>query len=511
MSSSNQEYTENNDSTNEDVDEEIQPCDDALEQELQQHFDLSNPAKRKTNTWGIYTISVDILTTGEKGLLTENTVSHEMSIQNPSVIPEHDKVHDYADRLKKMKRDIKKTTAHYYKKLCIQHAQKVGACPESKKGTCTTQQLWNEIGLEFMVSPTWENAEELYHIVYSTTDKIPNFKKKIEKHWMKTYGIKYSGIVPKGRYVTGIQRLISDKINIIRKDLFRKLSKNHGFKIVKSVSKKDENDGYKRRKLNVFNADFVTNIIDENCHVKSNKQIFSYYLKQIHGKNYKEYSATEKNKKKKGKSTGNEIKLDLHSLTDSSDTKVQMVSTKKNKTEEKLNDCGKSKETSSEDSFLSAAMIENDDVLATGESGDSNYLATSTGNKYSIAETKLYQDLNKEKKEIENERLLIRKEKEKLIQLQEKLKLTIAKESSQKHKNLNNSKKRNQEVRKLTTIKNIYILLRQYTNKIYWNYYNVPYSEQKCNKHIKKTKVSWKNARYLPEPVELHQTTNNNC
>jgi hypothetical protein len=71
-------------------------------------------------------------------------------------------------------------------------------------------------------------------------------------------------------------------------------------------------------------------------------------------------------------------------------------------------------------------MIENDDVLATGES-DSNYVAISTGNKYSYEETKLYQDLSKEKKESEKERLLIRKEKEKLIQLQEKLKLEIAK------------------------------------------------------------------------------------
>jgi hypothetical protein len=45
MLSCSKEYNENNGSTNDDVNEEMQPCDDALEQKLRQPFNLYDPAK----------------------------------------------------------------------------------------------------------------------------------------------------------------------------------------------------------------------------------------------------------------------------------------------------------------------------------------------------------------------------------------------------------------------------------------------------------------------------------
>jgi hypothetical protein len=380
------------------------------------------PTKRQKNTWGIYTLSVQILTTCGKSL-TETSVSHEMSVQNPNVIPELDKVHDYMERLKSMKRDIKKTAANYYKKTCIRYAQNKGTLPNVSV-ELHTQQLWNQIGSDFMLSPTWKNAEDLYHIIYSSTDNVSDFKKKVEKTWMKTYGIVYSGAIPTGRYVTGIQRIISDKINAMRKDVLKKLSKHHGFKVVKSLSKQIDINGYKRRKINVFNPEFVINIKNERMQDRRNTVVFRNYLIDIHGDKYKEYLDSNDKKGNNVKTKKTKNLFEVSSLTDLSDGTKSLYKKKKRKTI----DSNIIEKSSEDDSFLSAIMMENSSVAP--ETNVSNKPTGLVDDNDGYQSNKLYQKLQKEKKEMDEEKLLIQKEKKKLIELQEQLKIKLRTETN---------------------------------------------------------------------------------
>jgi hypothetical protein len=242
------------------------------------------------NKWGIYCLSVNILTVG-KDTLTQMNVQHELSLQEQNEVPTVEKVQVYLEKLLDMKRDVLSRASLLYKKVCFQAAMQL----QARNDTNTEQPMmctWSSIGIDFMNKPTWINAQILYHIIYSSTDIMGNYKRVVENDWLNVNGIKYSGKPPTGRHVTGIQRLISYRINSMRKDIMKKVSKLHGFKVVKSIPMKEERQ-CRRRKINVFYESFV---IHDGKQIKGQNEVipvFDEYLKEVCGSNYESYKSID--------------------------------------------------------------------------------------------------------------------------------------------------------------------------------------------------------------------------
>jgi hypothetical protein len=232
----------------------------------------------RTNRWGITRISGDILST--KYPLSKITVSREMGAQNCIEEATDDAVNSYLKTLQDMKNDLMKTTSMIFKSTCIKMAEKKNI--RNENGNKITS--WNEIGKQFIYNPSWTLAEDIYHVVYTSIDNIHDFKKQVESTWLNMYGIEYTGSIPAGRCVTGLQSLVSVKINMMRKDLMKKLSKVHGFKVINSIKSRNGETAQRRRK-NGFNPAYVVN--DKN----SNVLTFDEYLRATQGNSYEVYSA----------------------------------------------------------------------------------------------------------------------------------------------------------------------------------------------------------------------------
>lgn len=97
-------------------------------------------------------------------------------------------------------------------------------CARKNPGKKVSITSWNQIGLDFMTKPTWENARDLFHILYSSilfkrhiekhwffhilyssTDATGDlFKRQVEKNWLSTNNLE------KNWLFTGLQRIISE-------------------------------------------------------------------------------------------------------------------------------------------------------------------------------------------------------------------------------------------------------------------------------------------------------------
>ena len=117
------------------------------------------------------------------------------------------------------------------------------------------------------------------------------FKRQVESNWLSTNKIELTGGQPEGRRVTGLQHIISVRINNVRKEMMTKLSSRHNFKIIKSVSKeKREETGKKRRKKLRFQREFIVFDNSKNNAVDgTGPDLFDLYLKSIHKEHYQPF------------------------------------------------------------------------------------------------------------------------------------------------------------------------------------------------------------------------------
>jgi hypothetical protein len=200
------------------------------------------------NIWGIPKISTNILST--RSLTTVN-VAKEMGINDIEGDATDASVNQYMKKLNEMKDSIKDLAKRHYQKACLQEASLRG---------CVLYNSWKDIGKDYQNEPTWKNASNVYHTLYTSTDKVHQFKRVVMKTWLEMYNVEFSEPMPIGREVTGVESIISVTINNMRKNIMLRLSKEHGYKILKTEYNSKEKQG-KRRKINCFKKEYVINTI----------------------------------------------------------------------------------------------------------------------------------------------------------------------------------------------------------------------------------------------------------
>jgi hypothetical protein len=221
--------------------------------------------------------------------LTRITVAGEMGKLCHDQDLSDETVDHYMRSLEEMKRDVNACAASFYKKICMQWA--IGYGMKSFKDSQSDITTWKDIGWEFVTKPTWELAEQIFHIIYTSIELIVDFKTQVESSWMRRCAIEYYGDRPQGiKVVTGIEALVSAKINMMRKDMMRRLSSKHGFKIVKSLPMNDKKQA-PRRGQHSFKQEFVKTIHNKGQDT-SDVSIFDDYLRKINGNQYIEHCAT---------------------------------------------------------------------------------------------------------------------------------------------------------------------------------------------------------------------------
>ena len=209
-------------------------------------------------------------------------ISREMGLQK---IAEND-IESYRKQLHDLRVDINSEVGRVYRRLVTNTAKQM----EMKlPNTDITVFDYKHVGEDFRINPTWVSAELLYHSVYTSVDNLPNFLLDMEKHIMNIKNLRYSDETDAVKIMrqTGIRSCIVSKINAIRKDLNKRVSGKHGFRIVKSLQKLSSGKQAPRRKKGVFNIDFVKN-------KDPKKKTFEEYLKTIQGKNYIEWKENDK-------------------------------------------------------------------------------------------------------------------------------------------------------------------------------------------------------------------------
>jgi hypothetical protein len=231
------------------------------------------------NQWGINRISVHLLSS-EKNSLTTITVAAEVGKQDASQKVNSKEIQDYLARLVLMKEDLKDYAGMSYKSRCVQRAASLGM-RNIRDGSIVS--TWESLGNDFQCCPSWEKAIMLYHSLYTCVDECPDYKSSLEREWLTNHHIVYSGDYPKGRYVTGIHTLISQKICSLRKDIACRVSRLHGFKVIKSIPKDENGKQAPRRVMYHFNKGYVT---QNQGKTKINDVDFETYLKSVHGKLY---------------------------------------------------------------------------------------------------------------------------------------------------------------------------------------------------------------------------------
>jgi hypothetical protein len=137
----------------------------------------------RENRWGIHKISIDILTAIK---LKPNRVAQEVGKQLPTTKATNEVFDTYYKKLEAMKQDIKEFAGQQYRKCCLRKAALLGMKINDDGGIVTT---WGGIGADFSRNPTWRKAIILYHSLYTSMDESPEFKKMIEKEWMKLHSI----------------------------------------------------------------------------------------------------------------------------------------------------------------------------------------------------------------------------------------------------------------------------------------------------------------------------------
>lgn len=223
-----------------------------------------------------------------KRKLNEDTVAAEMQAQGV-LFPSQQEIKNYSDTLEELLRNLKQDTKNAYKQACVLTAQRIDLRrnPEKRVSSITK---FADIGLEFMRKPTWENARDLFHCFYSSTDAMGKgdmlFKKAMELQWLENNNLTMNGPRPVGRIVTGVQYQITDKVNNVRKEAIARLSSLHKFKVLKSIPKdtREETNNPKRRKILRFEREFIVGGNNKSC------DDFDLYLQQIHKNKYEPFA-----------------------------------------------------------------------------------------------------------------------------------------------------------------------------------------------------------------------------
>ena len=206
-------------------------------------------------------------------------ISREMGLQkiNTDVV-------EYREKLHNLRTELTSEVGRVYRRLVTSSAKQLGMkLPNSDVIVFD----FKHVGEEFRVCPSWKSAEVLYHSIYTSMDNLPNFLEDMELHFMNIKKIRYSEEDNPTTILkqSGIRSCIVAKINAIRKDLNKKISGKHGFRIVKSLNKQADGRQAPRRKKGVFNTDFIK--------YKDNKNPieFNEYLKKNHQDTYCEWVA----------------------------------------------------------------------------------------------------------------------------------------------------------------------------------------------------------------------------
>lgn len=236
---------------------------------------------RTVNRWGIYQLSPYILNTS----LKDFDVSCEMEAIGVSA----ENVAEYQKKLNDMKKDLKSLASLTFQKCCLVEARVQTAALNTEY----IVQSWNDIGKEFKIKPSWKSAELLYHIIYTSTDRIPNFSRYISDLWMTMNNVTVVGILPAGRRVCGLETICSVQINNIRKKIMSQVSAVHGFKVLKSQPMLDvdkvgnKKKQQKRRQKFCFKKEYVVHRKIDKC--QSGNTSFDGYLRKEYGDDHEDF------------------------------------------------------------------------------------------------------------------------------------------------------------------------------------------------------------------------------
>ena len=115
---------------------------------------------QKTNAFGITKVSCQLF---KRDIDKDDNVVAEMQAQNKTC-PTQQEIDNYKATLKEMLHDLKEDSKNAYKRACLLTAQRICERKDPAKKVSITS--WNQIGLDFMSKPTWENARDLFHILY---------------------------------------------------------------------------------------------------------------------------------------------------------------------------------------------------------------------------------------------------------------------------------------------------------------------------------------------------------
>jgi hypothetical protein len=223
-------------------------------------------------------ISIDILSTTR---LDDQRVAQEVGKQYPSWRATKKELEDYGTALESLKKDLKKFAANQYSKICL---KKAAVLQMKTKENCIVTN-WTTIGTDFALSPTWSKAITLFHTLYTSMDECPEFKINVEQEWMKNNGIVYTEECPQGtRERTGICSMITHKVCGLRKDINKRVSKKHGFYVIKSKPKNTDGKQARRRKVYLFEQEYV--VYDPKIGSKQPVTDFDTYIKSLNGDTY---------------------------------------------------------------------------------------------------------------------------------------------------------------------------------------------------------------------------------
>ena len=173
-----------------------------------------------------------------------------MGLQKIGYSSEND-IESYRKQFHDLRVDISSEVGRVYRRLVTNTAKQM----EMKlPNTDVIVFDYKHVGEDFRINPTWVSAEVLYHSVYTSVDNLPNFLLDMEKHVMNIKNLKYSDETDAVKIMrqTGIRSCIVSKINAIRKDLNKRVSGKHGFRIVKSLQKLPNGKQAPRRKNRVL-------------------------------------------------------------------------------------------------------------------------------------------------------------------------------------------------------------------------------------------------------------------
>jgi hypothetical protein len=231
-----------------------------------------------TSNTGIKYISYNIINP-TKDWCSDVNVLKEMGLQqNRGSSPAE--IEAYRLSLITLRDDLNATAAAIYRKLVTKVAVKLGM--KLPNSNCLVGN-WKQVGEDFRKCPTWKNAAIFYHSIYTSLDSIPSFIEDLETYWMKERCLNFSDASAASKSAeiyNGVRLVIVSKLNSVRKDINKRVSSIHGFRVTKTIKSTNGKQAPRRNK-GEFKAEFVQN--------KNEEEDFELYLRKLHGSSYSNY------------------------------------------------------------------------------------------------------------------------------------------------------------------------------------------------------------------------------